>query len=184
MQLSQHVSPRYNGYCSPLETSEEDYYEDFEDCELTSPPENGYEDTRWCEKLHSERVEKIRNYTRNEWRWFETTLGTSGEDSKLHSERVESCPSFDLTAPPIDGNSAVKKSFSERPAVPESSPLVSSVVPVRTLSFLNSIQCVSIDETDEHFKEVISVVLTNVESGLMSVENETISEVFDIPIRH
>ncbi len=67
MQLSQHVSPRYNGYCSPLETSEEDYYEDFEDCELTSPPENGYEDTRWYEKLHSERVEKIRNYTRNEW---------------------------------------------------------------------------------------------------------------------
>jgi hypothetical protein len=30
-----------------------------------------------------------RNYTRNEWRRFETTLETSGKDLKLHSKRVE-----------------------------------------------------------------------------------------------
>ncbi len=29
------------------------------------------------------------NYTRNEWRRCETTLETSGEDVKLHSQRVE-----------------------------------------------------------------------------------------------
>ncbi len=31
-------------------------------------------------KLHSKQVEKIRNYTRNEWRRVEITLETSGED--------------------------------------------------------------------------------------------------------
>ncbi len=31
-------------------------------------------------KQHSERVEKMRIYTRNEWRRCEATLGTSGED--------------------------------------------------------------------------------------------------------
>ena len=39
-------------------------------------------------KLHSKRVGKMRNYTRNEWRRCETTLETSGENVKLHSERV------------------------------------------------------------------------------------------------
>ncbi len=39
-------------------------------------------------KFHSERVEKMENYTRNEWRRWKITLGTSGEDSKLHSKRV------------------------------------------------------------------------------------------------
>ncbi len=38
--------------------------------------------------LHSKRVEKMWNYTRNEWRRCETTLETSGEDGKLHSKRV------------------------------------------------------------------------------------------------
>ncbi len=28
-------------------------------------------------------------HTRNEWRRYKTTLGTSGEDIKLHSEQVE-----------------------------------------------------------------------------------------------
>jgi hypothetical protein len=40
-------------------------------------------------KLHSKRVEKMSNYTRNEWRRCQTTLETSGEDVKLHSKRVE-----------------------------------------------------------------------------------------------
>ncbi len=31
-------------------------------------------------KLHSKRVEKMQNHTRNEWRRFKTTLETSGED--------------------------------------------------------------------------------------------------------
>jgi hypothetical protein len=31
-------------------------------------------------KLHSKRVEKIENYTPNEWRRLKTTLETSGED--------------------------------------------------------------------------------------------------------
>jgi hypothetical protein len=67
-------------------------------------------------KLHSKRVEKILNYTRNEWRrclglaisledeipdnnyrdviistivdWLQNTLETSGEDVKIHSKRV------------------------------------------------------------------------------------------------
>ncbi len=39
-------------------------------------------------KLHSKRVEKISNYTRNEWRRFRITLEKSGEDFKLHSKRV------------------------------------------------------------------------------------------------
>ncbi len=30
-----------------------------------------------------------KNYTRNEWRRYKTTLETSGEDIKLHSKRVE-----------------------------------------------------------------------------------------------
>jgi hypothetical protein len=34
-------------------------------------------------------VEKMYNYTRNRWRRCKTTLGTSGEDAKLHSKRVE-----------------------------------------------------------------------------------------------
>ncbi len=38
--------------------------------------------------LHSERVENIQKYTRNEWRTYKNTLGTSGEDTKIHSERV------------------------------------------------------------------------------------------------
>ncbi len=45
-------------------------------------------------KLHSKRVEKICNYTRNEWRRYEITLKTSGEDMKLHSKRVEKIPVF------------------------------------------------------------------------------------------
>ncbi len=40
-------------------------------------------------KIHSKRVEKMENYTRNEWRRLKTTLETSGEDVKLHSKRVE-----------------------------------------------------------------------------------------------
>jgi hypothetical protein len=32
-------------------------------------------------KLHSKRVEKMQNYTRNWWRRCETTLQTTGEDS-------------------------------------------------------------------------------------------------------
>jgi hypothetical protein len=34
-------------------------------------------------------VEKIKNYTRNEWKRSKTTLETSGKDQKLHSKRVE-----------------------------------------------------------------------------------------------
>ena len=52
------------------------------------------------EKIHSKRVEKMGNYTPNEWGRCETsletsgedvktTLETSGEDVKLHSKRVE-----------------------------------------------------------------------------------------------
>ena len=37
-------------------------------------------------KLHSNRVEKMYNYTRNEWRRCETTLETSGEDVKITLE--------------------------------------------------------------------------------------------------
>ncbi len=33
--------------------------------------------------------EKVKKYTRNEWRTCENTLGTSGEDVKIHSKRVE-----------------------------------------------------------------------------------------------
>jgi hypothetical protein len=40
-------------------------------------------------KPHSKRVEKMENYTRNEWRRWKTTLESSGEDRKLHSKRVE-----------------------------------------------------------------------------------------------
>jgi hypothetical protein len=51
-------------------------------------------------KPHSKRVEKLSNYTRNEWRRCEnkletsgknvkTTLETSGEDVKINSKRVE-----------------------------------------------------------------------------------------------
>jgi hypothetical protein len=39
-------------------------------------------------KIHSKRVGKKGNYTRNEWGRRETTLKTSGEDLKLHSQRV------------------------------------------------------------------------------------------------
>ncbi len=39
-------------------------------------------------KLHSKRVEKMQNYTRNECRRCKTTLETSVEDAKLHSKRV------------------------------------------------------------------------------------------------
>ena len=35
------------------------------------------------QKIHSKRVEKIRKYTRNEWRRYENTLETSGEDQKI-----------------------------------------------------------------------------------------------------
>ncbi len=41
------------------------------------------------EKIHSKRVRKIPNHTRNEWRRYKITLETSGEDTKLHSLRVE-----------------------------------------------------------------------------------------------
>ncbi len=40
-------------------------------------------------KPHSKRVEKMWNYTRNEWRRCETTLETSGEDIKVHSKQAE-----------------------------------------------------------------------------------------------
>jgi hypothetical protein len=40
------------------------------------------------EKLHSKRVGKIKDSTRNEWKRSKTTLQTSGEDQKLHSTRV------------------------------------------------------------------------------------------------
>jgi hypothetical protein len=33
--------------------------------------------------------EKVKKYTRNEWRTCENTLGTSGEHVKIHSKRVE-----------------------------------------------------------------------------------------------
>jgi hypothetical protein len=39
-------------------------------------------------------VEKMGNYTRNEWRRFKTTLEASGEDVKLHSKRVEKMVTF------------------------------------------------------------------------------------------
>ncbi len=39
--------------------------------------------------LHSKRVEKMWNITRNEWRRWETTLETSGEDEKPHPKQVE-----------------------------------------------------------------------------------------------
>jgi hypothetical protein len=39
-------------------------------------------------KLHSKRVEKIRNYTQNELKTYKITLETSGEDQKIHSKRV------------------------------------------------------------------------------------------------
>jgi hypothetical protein len=38
--------------------------------------------------LHSKRVGKILNYTRNEWRRCKNTLKTSGENVKIHSKRV------------------------------------------------------------------------------------------------
>ncbi len=41
------------------------------------------------EKLHSKRVGKMKNYTRNEWGKWKATLETSGEDEKLHSKRGE-----------------------------------------------------------------------------------------------
>jgi hypothetical protein len=46
------------------------------------------------ELLHSKRVKKIGNYTRNEWGRWETTLETSGEDTKLHSRRVGKMQNF------------------------------------------------------------------------------------------
>ncbi len=39
-------------------------------------------------EIHSKRVGKMENYTRNEWGRSKTTLETSGEDLKLHSKRV------------------------------------------------------------------------------------------------
>jgi hypothetical protein len=39
-------------------------------------------------ELHSKRVEKMWNYTRNGWRRCATTLEASGEDVKLHSKRA------------------------------------------------------------------------------------------------
>jgi hypothetical protein len=39
-------------------------------------------------KLHSERVEKIRNYTRNEWRRSETTLEMGGELRSIAVRRI------------------------------------------------------------------------------------------------
>ncbi len=40
------------------------------------------------ENLHSKRVEKMKIYTRNEWRRWKFTLKTSGEVVELHSKRV------------------------------------------------------------------------------------------------
>ncbi len=37
-------------------------------------------------KLHSKRVEKMRNYTRDEWKRCETTLETSGDEVKTALE--------------------------------------------------------------------------------------------------
>ncbi len=37
-------------------------------------------------KPHSKRVEKMENYTRNEWRRYKTTLKTGGEDVKTKLE--------------------------------------------------------------------------------------------------
>jgi hypothetical protein len=45
-------------------------------------------------KLHSKRVEKIENYTRNEQRRCKPTLETSGEDVKVHSKIRTSGPCF------------------------------------------------------------------------------------------
>ena len=45
-------------------------------------------------KPHSKRVEKMQNYTRNEWRRCQTTLETSGEDVKLHSKPVEKMSNY------------------------------------------------------------------------------------------
>jgi hypothetical protein len=47
--------------------------------------------TRWVvpENLHSKRVEKTENHTRNEWGRLKTVTETSGEDWQLHSKRVE-----------------------------------------------------------------------------------------------
>ncbi len=42
-------------------------------------------------ELHSERVKKMWNYTRHEWRRCGITLETSGEDVELHSKRVGKC---------------------------------------------------------------------------------------------
>jgi hypothetical protein len=39
-----------------------------------------YEEKLQKVKLHSKRVEKMKKYTRNEWRRCKTTLETSGED--------------------------------------------------------------------------------------------------------
>ena len=40
-------------------------------------------------RLHSKWVEKIHDYTRNEWKRSTTTLEMSGKDLRLHSKRVE-----------------------------------------------------------------------------------------------
>ncbi len=44
-------------------------------------------------KLHSRRVEKMQNYTRDQWRRCKITLETSG-DAKLHSKRVEKMQNY------------------------------------------------------------------------------------------
>jgi hypothetical protein len=41
-------------------------------------------------------VEKIENYTRNEWRRSKTTLETSGEDRKPHLKREEILPEINV----------------------------------------------------------------------------------------
>ncbi len=53
-------------------------------------------------KLNSKRVEKMYNYTRNEWARRKTTLETSGEDVKLHSKRVEKIAWADVLPVLID----------------------------------------------------------------------------------
>jgi hypothetical protein len=50
-------------------------------------------------RLHSKRVGKMQNYTRNEWGRCKTTLETSGEDVKPHSKRVEKIQLFNLVRP-------------------------------------------------------------------------------------
>ncbi len=92
--------------------------------------------TIWL-KLHSKRVEKIQNPTRNEWRRLKNTLETSGKDPKIHSKRVEKIQNYtrnELIGLPVQ----VQNLFfllgllvslgRPKPQWATSSPLVSSVI--------------------------------------------------------